>query len=55
MSAKRVTLYNHEQNCCRFSNFLEQLSFTTSESELDYYHQKVNLWVASRVAEWLKT
>ena len=32
-----------------FVDFLDlaQFSFTTSESELDYYHQKVNVRVAS--------
>ena len=29
--------------------------FTTSETELDYYHQKVSARVASRIAERLKT
>ena len=29
--------------------------FTTSETELDYYHQKVSVQVPSRVAERLKT
>ena len=29
--------------------------FTTSETELDYYYQKVNVRVASRVDERLKT
>ena len=32
-------------------HFLAQFSFTTSETELDYYHQKVNVQVTSRVAE----
>ena len=34
---------------------IDEIIFTTSETELDYYHQKVNVWVASRVAERLKT
>ena len=34
---------------------LAQLVFTTRETELGYYHWKVNLRVASRVAELLKT
>ena len=34
---------------------LVQFLFTTRETELDYYHQKVNVRVASRVAERLKT
>ena len=38
-----------------FSRFLAQFLFTTSETELDYYHQKVSVRVASRVAERLET
>ena len=34
-----------------FFTFLAQFPFTTSESKLDCYHQKVNVRVASRVAE----
>ena len=34
---------------------LAQFLFTTSEMELDYYHQKVRVRVASRVAKRLKT
>ena len=49
------TSYNLEQNTCRLFHFLVQFVFTTSETELDYYHQKVNIPVASQVAEQLKT
>ena len=42
-----------------FLNFsfhvLAQLFFTTSETKLDYYHQKVNLRVASWVTERVKS
>ena len=48
-------LNNLGQKICRLFHFLAQLVFTTSEMELDYYHQKVNVRVASRIAEWLKT
>ena len=34
---------------------LAQFVFTTSKTELDYHHQKVNVRVTSRVAERLKT
>ena len=34
---------------------LAQLSFTTNEMELCYYHQKVDMRVASRVEELLKS
>ena len=37
-----------------FFNSLAQFVFTTSETEIDYYYQKVNVRVASRVAERLK-
>ena len=38
-----------------FFHVLPQLLFTTTETEVDYYHQKVSVQVASRVAERLKT
>ena len=47
--------YNLGQNIWRVSHFLVQVFFTTSETELDYYHQKVSVRVASRIAERLKT
>ena len=34
---------------------LTQFLFTTGETELDYYHQKVSVLVASSVAVQLKT
>ena len=45
------------QNICRLFHVLVQFLFTTSETKLDYYHQKINVQVrdASRVAEWLTT
>ena len=39
----------------RLFQVLAQFIFTTSETELDYHDQKVNVRVASWVAEWLKT
>ena len=41
----------------RFTDFstFSQFLFTTTETEIDYYHQKVNLRVASRVVKRLKT
>ena len=47
--------YNLGQNICRLFHFSAQFFFTVSETELDYYHQKVSVQVASRVAERLKT
>ena len=41
-------------NICRLFHFLAQFVFSTIETELNYYHQKVNVKVASRVAERLK-
>ena len=46
---------NHGQKICRPFHFLAQFLFTTSETELDYCHQKVNVQVVSRGAERLKT
>ena len=42
---------NLGQNIRRLFHFLAQFIITTSETELDYYHQEVN----ARVAERLKT
>ena len=46
--------YNLFQNICRLFHVLIQFLFTIWETELDYYHQKVNVRVASRVAKELK-
>ena len=40
-------IFNIGQNICRLFHLLEQFLFTTSETELDYYQQKVNVQVAS--------
>ena len=46
--------FSHRQNNCKLFHALAQLLFfTTSELELDYYHQKVNVPVNSWAAEWL--
>ena len=47
--------YNLGQKNCRFFYILAQFLFATSETELDYYPQKVNVRVTSRVAKQLKT
>ena len=49
------TIRNLEQNIFRPLKIFAQVLFTTNEMELDYYHQKVNVRVVSRVAERLKT
>ena len=46
---------NLGQKICRLFQFLAQFFFTTCETELDYYDQKVSVRFASRVAERLKT
>ena len=43
------------KNTWRLFHVLTQFLFTTSETKLDYYHQKVSVRVTSRVAEGLKT
>ena len=43
------------KNIRRFFHISTQFPFTTSERELDFYHQNVNRRVASRVTERLKT
>ena len=50
LGAKKET-FNLGQNICRLFHLLAQYFFTTSETELDFYHQKVS----ARVAERLKT
>ena len=40
---------NHGQNICRLFHFLEQIVYTTSETELGYYHQEKTVQVASGV------
>ena len=47
--------YNHGKIFSRFSHILTQFLITTSEWELDYYHEKVNVKVASQVAKPRKT
>ena len=47
-------IHNHRKNICRRFHMVAQCSFTTSERELSYYQQKVNLQVVSRAAEQLK-
>ena len=42
--------YNIGQNICRIFHFLVKFLFTTSKTELGYYHQKVKVQVASQVA-----
>ena len=49
----KLEAYNIGQNTQRLFHFLAEFLFTTSETEVDYYHQKVNVRVASRVAEEL--
>ena len=47
----RDRFFNLGQNICRLFQFLAQFLFSTSETELDYYHWNVNIRVASRAAE----
>ena len=47
--SKYFSKYKSGQNICRLFHFLAKFVFTTSETELDYYHQKVNGWVAERL------
>ena len=43
------------KDICRLFHMLAQFSFATNERGLDYYHQNVNVRVASRAAKLLKT
>ena len=46
-----LTLYNLGQNICRRFHFLSRFFFTTNGTELDYYHKKKSVRVASPVPE----
>ena len=50
-----VCSYYLGQNICRIFHVFVQFLLTTSDMELDFYHQKVDMRVASRVAQGLKT
>ena len=50
-----IVMYNLGQNNCRLFHVLAQLTFNPSERELVYYHEKVNVRVASWVSERFKT
>ena len=39
----KISKDSPEQNICRLFDFLAQFHFTSSEMELDCYHQKVNV------------
>ena len=45
---------NEGKNTWRLFHILEQFSLNTSEKKLDYYNQKVNIRISSRVAQRLK-
>ena len=47
-------IYNFGQNIWRLFHVLAQFLFTTNETQMDYCHLKVNVQVASRVAERLR-
>ena len=48
-----MQVYDLGQNIWRVSHFYAQFFFSTSESKLDYYHQKVYVRAASQVVERL--
>ena len=52
-TSKASCVYNLGDNICRLLHFLAQFLFTTSETELHYYHHTVNVIVTSQVAERL--
>ena len=43
------------KTCRKVFTFWHNFTFTTSQTELDYYHHRVSVRVASRVAEGLNT
>ena len=48
-------IFRYLQNVCSLHHVLGQFFFTSSEKKVDYYHQKVNVQVVSRVAERITT
>ena len=52
---KKNPSYNLGQNIWRLFHVLAQFLFAAGEMELDYYHKKVSVRVASRVAKGFKT
>ena len=50
----RVFSFFSTKNICKVLEILAQFPFT-NERELDYFHRKVNIRVASQIAERLKT
>ena len=54
-SSKENFSYILRQNIWRHCHILESFFFTTNKMKLDYYHQKNNVQVATRVGEPLKT
>ena len=47
--------YNLGHNILELYNVLVQIRLTTSKTKRDIYYVKLDILVASRVAEWLKT
>ena len=52
---KNIFTQSWKKTFCRLFHVLAQFPFAIRESELNHYHQKVNLRVASRAEERLKT
>ena len=50
-----LQIWNLGQNIFRFFYVLAQLFFTKSDMELDYYHEKLNVRVVSKVFELFKS
>ena len=48
---KRKFSENLGPNICTSFHVCAQFTFITNETELDYYHQRMNVWVVSRVSE----
>ena len=55
LKLKKQIFQTNMEKILRFFQILTQFSFTASERKLDYYHQIVKIWVASRVAKRLRT
>ena len=48
-------MYNLGHNICRLFCIFQRIPFAINETKTDYYHQKVNVRVPSKVAKQFKT
>ena len=50
-----VFTYNLVHNILELYNVLVQVRLAISQTKRDIWYSKLGIWIASRVAEWLKS